>query len=121
MSLKTRGSEKVPYLKSSYLRPFFCNQLIKCFWYHSHSITVHTCCRTHLTLLIWRLCRSAHPTFIRWCLVKNEPITLCLTNFYFHSQSVSKKIDLEEFDGKSLLRPAAKMGPKPRKALVLVK
>ena len=103
MYLKTRGSEKVAYSKSSCLRLFFWNQLIK---YsvsditlnddkyrrkNSHSITVRSCCRTHLTLLISGLCRSAHPSSISRCLLKNEPITLCLTKFYFHG-TVSKKI-----------------------------
>ena len=75
---------------------FFCNQPIKYsvsginlnkdkYWRkNSRNITVCSCCRTHLTLLISRLCRSAHPSFISRCLLKNEPITLCCTNFYFH-------------------------------------
>ena len=81
-----KNSEKVPYSKSS-----FYNQLIK---YsvssitltndkyrrkNSHSITVCSCFRTHLTLFISGVCRPAHPSFVNWWFLKNEPIILCLT------------------------------------------
>ena len=93
-----KNSEKVPYSKSS-----FYNQLIK---YsvsgitltndkyrkkNSHSITVRSCLRTHLTLFISRACRSAHPSFVNRCFLKNKPIFLRLTYFYFHRTVLSKK------------------------------
>ena len=94
-----KNSEKVPYSKSS-----FYNQLIK---YsvsgitltndkyrkkNSHSITVRSCLRTHLTLFISGACRSGHSSFVNQCFVKNEPIILCLTNFYFHRTVLRKNI-----------------------------
>ena len=103
-----KNSEKVPYSKSS-----FYNQLIK---YsvsgitltndkyrrkNSHSITVCSCFRTHLTLFISGVCRPAQSSCVNRCFLKNEPIILCLTYFYFHRPVLNKKY-LEEFDGKSI-------------------
>ena len=46
----------------------------------SHIITVCSCCWTHLTQFIAGVCSFARPCLISWCLLKNKPINLCLTN-----------------------------------------
>ena len=46
-------------------------------------------------------CRSEHPSFVNLCFLKNEPIILCLTYFYFRRTVLVKKY-LEEFDGKPI-------------------
>ena len=79
-----------------------------------HSITVCSCLRTHLTLFISGVCRSAHPSFVNRCFLKNEPIILCLTYFYFHRTVLSKKY-LEEFDGKSIFYACHQNGSKTEK------
>ena len=52
--------------------------------------------------------------FISCCLMKNEPITLCLTNLYFLNDAVFKQ---KIFWGNSTVsqhfRTVVKMGPKP--------
>ena len=104
-----KNLEKVPYSKIS-----FYNQLIKYSLFlvslwpminteekNSHSITVRSCFWTHLTLFISGVCKSAHPSFVNWCFLKNKPIILCFTYFYFHWTVLSKKY-LEGFDSKSI-------------------
>ena len=81
---------------------------------NSHNITVRSCLRTHLTLFISGACRSAHPSFVNRCFLKNEPIILCLTYFYFHRTVLSKKY-LEEFDGKSIFQACRQNGSKTEK------
>ena len=81
---------------------------------NSRNITVRSCLRTHLTLFISGACRSAHPSFVNRCFLKNEPIILCLTYFYFHRTVLSKKY-LEEFDGKSIFQACCQNGSKTEK------
>ena len=59
------------------------------------------CFWTHLPLFISRVYRSAHPSLVNRCFLKNKPIILCLTYVYFH-RAVSSKTYLEEFDDKSM-------------------
>ena len=81
---------------------------------NSHSITVRSCLRTHLTLFISGACGPAHPSFVNLCFLKNEPIILCLTYFYFQRTVLSKKY-LEKFDGKSIFQVCRQNGSKTKK------
>ena len=81
---------------------------------NSHRITVRSFLRTYLTLFISGAGRSAHPFFVNRCFLKNEPIILCLTYFYFHRTVLSKKY-LEEFDGKSISQACRQNGSKTEK------
>ena len=54
------------------------------------SITVHNCCQTHLNLLI------LEPSFVGRCLLKDEPINFCLTDFHFHRTLSSEKFKIFE-------------------------
>ena len=63
-------------------------------------------------LLISGVCRSKHPFFISWCILKINPITLCLTDFYFH-RSVCNF--LEKFHGKSVFYARRQSESKTRK------
>ena len=70
---KERGSEKLPYPKSSCSKLIFFNQPITYSMFtpslwaiiitgeRTHTITVRSCCRTHLTLFISELSRSLRP------------------------------------------------------------
>ena len=132
MSLKTRGSEKVPCSKSSCSRLIFSKQLIKYSllnnhlqWYqrkkNSHSITVRSCCHTHLILFILEVSRSAHLSSISRCLLKNESVTLCLTEFYFQRTVCKQKNIWRNLAVSQYFRPVFKMGAKPGRTLVIVK
>ena len=81
---------------------------------NSHRITVRSFLRTHLTLFISGAGRSAHPFFVNRCFLKNEPIILCLTYFYFNRTVLSKKY-LEEFDRKSIFQACRQNGSKTEK------
>ena len=72
-----------------------------------NSVTVRSCCRTHLT---------AHPFFISQCLFQNETITLWLTNFYFKQKDFFINLTVSQY-----FRPVVKMGTKPGKTFVIVK
>ena len=133
MSLKTSGSEKVSYSKSSCLRLIFWNQLFKNSVSgitlnndkygrkNSYSITVHSYFRTQLTLLISGLCRSAHLSFTSRYLLKNQTITLRLANFYFYKTVCRQKNIWRNLTVSHYFRPVAKIGPKQRKTLVTIK
>ena len=70
---KDRGSEKLTYSKSSCSKLIFINQSITYSMFmvslwaiiiteeRNHAITVRSGCRTHLTLFLSRVCRSARP------------------------------------------------------------
>ena len=81
---------------------------------NSDSITVRSCCRTHLTLFVQGACRSANPSFVNRCFLKNKPITMCLTYFYFHRSVLSKKYS-EEFDGTSVFQACRQNGSQTEK------
>ena len=104
----------MPHLKSSCLRPFSCNKLIKCPQKkerkNSHSITNHDCCRT---LFISGVCRSAQPSFTNMCFFKNELIIL---TFYCIGQTVKNNI-WRNLTLSQYFRPVVKMDPKPRRTL----
>ena len=53
--------------------------------------------------------------------IKDEPITLCLTDFYFHRTVCQQKKYSEKFDDMSNFRSVVKMGRKPGITLVIVK
>ena len=65
--------------------------------------------------------RSARPSFISWCLLKNEPITLCFTDFYFHRTVCKQKNIWRNLTVSQYLRPVVKVGPQPGKTSVIVK
>ena len=136
MSLEAKGSEKVPHSKISDPRLTFCNQLIKysvslvSLWAMINtqertlkaSLTVRSCCQLHfLILFLLGVCRSAHPSFISWYLLKNEPITLCLTNFCFHRTVWMQKDIRKNLTVSQYFRPIVKMSPKPGTTSVIVK
>ena len=78
-------------------------------------MTVRYCCQTHLTLLI------LDPSFGGRCLLKDEPITLCLIDFISIGQFVSKKNIRRNLIVSQYFRRVVKMGQKPGTALVIVK
>ena len=81
-----------------------------------HSITLRSCCRTQLNIFISGVCRSAYNSFGILCLLKNEPITLCLTDFYFHRTVCKQKnIWRRNVTIGQYFRYVVKMGPKPKK------
>ena len=81
----------------------------------THSITVHNCYQTHLTLLI------LDPSFVGRCVLKDEPITLCLTDFYFHRTVCQQKNIRRNLTVSQYFRLVIKMGLKPGTTLVIVK
>ena len=91
-----RDLEKVPYSKGSCSKFIFFNQPITYSMFlvslsaititeeRTHNLTLRRCCRTHVTLFVSGVCRSACPCLLQGCcLLKREPITLCLTDLYF--------------------------------------
>ena len=120
MSLKTRGSEKVPHSERSYSRLIFFNQLIKYSVFgislsnykyrrkNSHqSITVRSYCRSHLTLFISQGCADL--------------LDYCLTDCYFHRTVCKRKNIWRNLTISQYFRPVHKMGPKPGNTSVIVK
>ena len=134
MSLKTSGSEKVPYSKSSCLRLFSAtNSLNKItlflvsFWpminTEERTLIASPCVAvwTHLTLFISGLCKSAHPSFIAGASLKTNQLLCAWLTFIFIRQPVSKKNIWRNLTVSQYFRPVVKMGPKSRKTLVTVK
>ena len=74
-----------------------------------------------VTLFISKVHRYAHPSFIIWCLLKNEPITLCLIDFHFRRAVCKEKNIWINLTVSQYFRPVVKMGPKPGKTSVIVK
>ena len=110
---KDRDSEKVPYSKGSCSQLTFFNQpiiysmFLESLWTiiiteeRTQSIIVRSCCRTHVTLFLSGVWRSAGLSFISFCLLKREPITLYLTDLHYCRTVCKQKLILEKFDGKS--------------------
>ena len=133
ISLKTRGSEKVPYSKSC-SRLIFCNQLIKCsvflvsFW----AITVSPCLTVvELTRPYFILSRCPLKNRRMGIAVNSSVLTyssfviknlknLCLTDFYLH-RTVCKQKNIWRLKVNQYFRPVIKMGPKPGKTSVIIK
>ena len=63
-----------------------------------------------------RVVQICTPRFIRPCLLKNETITLCLTDFDLlrivctQKKNISRNLMVSQY-----FRPFVKMGPKPKK------
>ena len=82
------------------------------------TLTVSPCVtvgQTHLTLLI------LDPSFVSRCLLKDEPITLCLIDFISTGQFVSKKNIRRNLTVSQYFRLVVKMSHKPGTTLVIVK
>ena len=82
---------------------------------------MRTYCRTHLALFIPEVRRSACPSFISQCLLKIEPITLCLTDINFHwaffyQENIWRNMALSQY-----FSPVVKIDPKPEKIPVIIK
>ena len=94
ISLKTRSLEKVPYSKSS------CSRLASGIAFsndkyrrkNSHGIPVSSCCWTHSTTHV-RSAQICTSCIYNPVLLKNQPHTPCLTDFYFYG-TVFKQNDI---------------------------
>ena len=121
-SLKTRGLKKVPYSKSSFSRLIFCNQQIKySMFLVSLWAIINTKERTLTTSLCITVVELTPLSFISWCFLENQPITLCLTDFYFHRTVCKQKTIWRNLTVGQYFRALLKMGPKPGKTSVIVK
>ena len=72
------------------------------------------CMTVPLTVLISRICLSLKSR----CFLSNKPITLCLTDLYFHGISFQQKTIWRNLVASQYFRAVVKMVPKTRKTLV---